>query len=160
MAVEKVKEYFKQFGMEDRVIELDTSSATVELAANALGCREKEIAKTMAFITPDGPIVILTAGDARIDNSKYKQTFHCKAKMIKGSELENQIGHSQGGVCPFAVNEDVKVYLDDSLKQLDRVYPAAGSSNSAVRLNLSELEQYSNYEKWVHVTKETQENSL
>ncbi len=160
MAVEKVKEYFRQYGMEDRVIELDAGSATVELAAKALECREKDIAKTMAFITPVGPIVILTTGDARIDDSKYKKTFQCKAKMIKSDELESQIGHARGGVCPFAVNENVKVYPDASLKQLDRVYPAAGSSNSAVRLNLQQLEQYSHYEKWVHVTKEPQENSL
>lgn len=156
MAIEKVKEYFKQYGMEDRVIEFDSSSATVELAAMVLNCREKDIVKSMAFMTPDGPIVVEVAGDARIDNSKYKKEFQCKAKMIKGDELVSQIGHPQGGVCPFAVNDNVKVYLDESLKQLDILYPAAGSPNSAVKLNLQELEKYTNYEKWVYVTKEPQ----
>ena len=156
MAIEKVKEYFKQYGMEDRVIEFDSSSATVELAAKVLNCREKDIVKSMAFMTSDGPIVIEVAGDARIDNSKYKKEFQCKAKMIKQDELVSEIGHPMGGVCPFAVNDNVKVYLDESLKQLDKLYPAAGSPNSAVKLNLQELEEYTNYEKWVNVTKETQ----
>ena len=156
MAIEKVKEYFNQYGMEDRVIEFDSSSATVELAAKVLNCREKDIVKSMAFMTSDGPIVIEVAGDARIDNSKYKKEFQCKAKMIKQDELVSQIGHPMGGVCPFAVNDNVKVYLDESLKQLDILYPAAGSPNSAVKLNLQELEEYTNYEKWVNVTKEPQ----
>lgn len=156
MAIEKVKEYFNQYGMEDRVIEFDSSSATVELAAKVLNCREKDIVKSMAFMTSDGPIVIEVAGDARIDNSKYKKEFQCKAKMIKQDELVSQIGHPMGGVCPFAVNDNVKVYLDESLKQLDQLYPAAGSPNSAVKLNLEELEEYTNYEKWVNVTKEPQ----
>lgn len=156
MAIEKVKEYFKQYGMEDRVIEFDSSSATVELAAKVLNCREKDIVKSMAFMTPDGPIVIEVAGDARIDNSKYKKEFQCKAKMIKQDELVSQIGHPMGGVCPFAVNDNVKVYLDESLKQLDKLYPAVGTPNSAVKLNLQELEKYTNYEKWVNVTKESQ----
>ena len=156
MAIEKVKEYFKQYGMEDRVIEFDSSSATVELAAKVLNCRAKDIVKSMAFMTSDGPIVIEVAGDARIDNSKYKKEFQCKAKMIKQDELVSQIGHPMGGVCPFAVNDNVKVYLDESLKQLDKLFPAAGSPNSAVKLNLEELEKYTNYEKWVNVTKELQ----
>ena len=156
MAIDKVIEYFKQYGMEDRVIEFDSSSATVELAAKVLNCQEKDIVKSMAFMTSDGPIVIEVAGDARIDNSKYKKEFQCKAKMIKKDELIAQIGHPMGGVCPFAVNDNVKVYLDESLKQLDKLYPAAGSPNSAVKLNLQELEEYTNYEKWVNVTKESQ----
>jgi len=154
MAIEKVKEYFKQKGMEDRVIEFDTSSATVELAAQALKCEGCRIAKTLSFKVDEKVVLIVTAGDMKIDNPKYKLEFGTKAKMLEFEEVENLIGHAVGGVCPFAVNSGVETYLDNSLKRFNTVFPACGSSNSAIELTISELEEYSNYIKWIDVCKE------
>lgn len=153
MAIEKVKAYFATHGMEDRVREFDVSSATVELAAAALGCEGQRIAKTMSFALPDGDILIVAAGDVKIDNQKFKAAFSTKAKMLPFEECESRIGHAAGGVCPFAVNDGVRVYLDESLKRFATVFPACGSSNSAIELSIPELEQYSGYERWVDVCK-------
>lgn len=153
MAIDKVKEYFKKYNIENRIIELSASSATVKEAAEALNTEECKIAKTLSFIINDNPILIVTAGDAKIDNSKYKETFHTKAKMIPADIVEKLIGHQIGGVCPFAINENVIVYLDESLKRFDYVYPACGSSNSAIKLSIAELEKYSNYNSWINVCK-------
>ena len=157
MAIDKVKEYFKPLHMEDHILEFDVSSATVELAAEALHCEGKRIAKTMSFLVGEQPILIVTAGDTKIDNAKYKHFFGAKAKMIPGEEVEAIIGHAIGGVCPFAINENVKVYLDESLKRFQTVFPAAGSSNSAIELTIPELEKYSNFLQWVDVCKDWQE---
>lgn len=154
MAVQAVKDYFAKYGMEDRVLELDESSATVELAAQALHCEPGRIAKTLSFLVEEQPVLVVTAGNARIDNAKYRHTFHEKAKMLKPDEVLKQIGHAVGGVCPFAVKEGVKVYLDQSLKEYESVYPACGSSNSAIELTIPELEEYSSYLEWVDVCKE------
>lgn len=153
MSVEKVKEYFKKFNMENRIQEFKESSATVELAAKALNCESEKIAKTLSFKIEDKPILIVVAGDARIDNSKYKAQFGKKAKMLTQDEVLNLIGHPVGGVCPFAINEGVDVYLDKSLKRFENVYPACGSSNSAIKLSIEELEKYSNYVSWIDVCK-------
>ncbi len=153
MAIEKVKEYFKEFGMEDRVLEFETSSATVELAAKAVGCEPGRIAKTLSFKIKEGPILIVTAGDEKIDNRKYKARFETKAKMLTAEEAETLIGHAVGGVCPFAVNDGVKVYLDESLKRFQTVFPACGSSNSAIELSIEEMEKYSAAVGWVDVCK-------
>lgn len=153
MSFIKVKEYLKKYNLEDRIMEFDVSSATVKEAAIALGCSEGEIAKTLSFIINDKPILIVTAGDAKIDNSKYKKEFGTKAKMISFDDVEKLIGHSVGGVCPFGINDNVSVYLDESLKQYEIIYPACGSSNSAVKLTVNELETASNYLKWVDVCK-------
>ncbi len=153
MAIEKVKAFFASHGMENRVLEFDVSSATVELAAAALGCDGARIAKTMSFETPDGDILIVAAGDVKIDNSKFKGTFHTKAKMLPFEECEARIGHAAGGVCPFAVNDNIKVYLDESMKRFETVFPACGSSNSAIELTIEELEKYSGFECWVDVCK-------
>lgn len=152
MSLNNVKKYFKEYNMEDKIIELTTSSATVEDAANSLGTTQDEIAKTLSFITPD-PILIVVSGEARIDNKKFKEEFHTKAKMIPYEEVNDIIGHSPGGVCPFAIKENVKVYLDVSLKKHEYVYPACGSGNSAIKLSIEELEKYSNYLKWIDVCK-------
>ncbi len=159
MAIDKVREYFKPFHMDNHVLEFDVSSATVELAAEALHCEEKRIAKTMSFLVGDQPILIVTAGDTKIDNAKYRHFFGAKAKMIPAEEVEGIIGHAIGGVCPFAVNENVKVYLDESLKRFETVFPAAGSSNSAIELTISELEKYSNFLQWVDVCKGWQDTN-
>ncbi len=153
MAIEKVREYFAKFGIEDKIMEFEVSSATVALAAQALNCEECRIAKTLSFHVEDNVVLIVAAGDAKIDNSKYKSFFHAKAKMLSYDEAENLIGHAVGGVCPFAVNEGVIVYLDESLKRFETVFPACGSSNSAIELTLSELEKYSNSESWIDVCK-------
>ena len=154
MSIEKVKEYFKQFGIEDKIIELSQSSATVELAAIALGCEGQRIAKTLSFLVEEKPILVVAAGDAKIDNKKYKTFFNAKAKMITFEEVEKYIGHAVGGVCPFGINPDVKVYLDDSLKRFNTIFPACGSSNSAIELTNDELEKYSsNFVSWVDVCK-------
>lgn len=158
MAIDKVKEYFKPYHMDQQILEFDVSSATVELAAEALHCEGKRIAKTMSFLVGDQPILIVTAGDTKIDNAKYRHFFGTKAKMIPGDEVENIIGHAIGGVCPFAVNKNVKIYLDISLKRFETVYPAAGSSNSAIALTIPELEKYSNFLQWVDVCKGWQDN--
>ena len=154
MAIEKVREYFKKFEMDERILEFDVSSATVELAAIALNCEGKQIAKSMSFFVGDEPILVVTAGDARISNPKYKEEFSVKAKMLSFDQVEELIGHAVGGVCPFAVNSNVKVFLDVSLKRFETVFPAAGSSNSAIELTIEELEKYSNSIKWVDVCKD------
>lgn len=151
MAIEKVREFFRSFGMEDRIMEFDVSSATVELASQALGCEPCRIAKSLSFITPDGPVLVIAAGDAKIDNPKYKAQFNTKAKMMTPDQAVELIGHAVGGVCPFAVNEGVRVYLDRSLKRFDTVFPACGSSNSAIELTLEELERFSSAVSWVDV---------
>lgn len=153
MSVEKVREYFKKYNIEDRIQEFEESSATVELAAKALKCEPKRIAKTLSFKIDDKSILIVVAGDAKIDNSKYKAQFNKKAKMLTYDEVLNLIGHPVGGVCPFAINDGVEVYLDKSLKRFKTVYPACGSSNSAIELSIEELEKYSNYSSWVDVCK-------
>ena len=153
MAVEKVREYLKEYHMEDRILEFDVSSATVELAAQAVGCEPERIAKTMSFLVNEEVILIVTAGDVKIDNKKYKQHFHAKAKMIPFEEVEEYTGHAPGGVCPFAVREGVRAYLDESLKRFETVYPAAGSVNSAVRLTPQELEQCIENVMWIDVCK-------
>lgn len=154
MSIEKVRDYFSRFGIEDRIREFDVSSATVPLAAKALGCEEARIAKTLSFMAGEHPIVIVMAGDARIENKKYKAAFATKAKMLSFEEAANLVGHAVGGVCPFAVNEGVRVFLDESLKRFETVFPACGSSNSAIELTISELEKYASKPvEWVDVTK-------
>lgn len=153
MAIEKVREYFKNYGIEDRILEFTVSSATVALAAEALGCEPERIAKTLSFKVDDKAILIVAAGDTKIDNPKYKAEFGTKAKMLSFEEAESLIGHAVGGVCPFAVNDDVTVYLDESLKRFNTVFPACGSSNSAIELTIEELEKYSQFLKWVDVCK-------
>lgn len=154
MSIEKVIAYFKDYGIEDKILEFPVSSATVELAAQALntdGCR---IAKTLSFSVNDSPILIVTAGDAKIDNKKYKAFFGAKAKMLSFDEVEEKIGHAVGGVCPFAIKDGIKVYLDESIKRFPTVFPACGSSNSAIELTPDELEKYSEFFiKWVDVCK-------
>ena len=153
MAIEKVREYFRQYGMENRIREFEVSSATVELAAEALHCEPCRIAKTLSFSVNGQPILIVAAGDAKIDNPKYKAQFHTKAKMLSAEETEMVIGHAVGGVCPFAVNADVTVYLDESLKRFETVFPACGSSNSAIELTIAELEKYSSCAAWIDICK-------
>lgn len=153
MSIEKVREYLSNFGVEDRILEFSVSSATVELAAQALGCEPCQIAKSMAFQMGEGAILIVAAGDVKIDNSKFKAEFSAKAKMVQFNDVEQAVGHAAGGVCPFAIKENVKVYLDESLKRFDTVYPACGSSNSAIGLSIPELEKFSSFEKWVDVCK-------
>jgi len=154
MAIEKVRELFVKYGIVDRIREFTVSSATVELAAAALNCEPCRIAKTLSFIVQEQPILIVAAGDARIDNQKYKAQFGVKAKMLSLEEAENKIGHAVGGICPFAVNEGVIIYLDESLKRFETVFPACGSSNSGIELTLQELEQYSNFSAWINVCKD------
>lgn len=153
MAIEKVKAYFREHGMEEMVLEFDVSSATVELAAAALHCEPQRIAKTLSFMVEDHAILIVAAGDAKIDNAKYKAQFGKKAKMLAPEEVEVLVGHAIGGVCPFAVNEGVDIYLDVSLKRFETVFPACGSSNSAIELTIAEMEEYSGYAGWVDVCK-------
>ena len=153
MAIERVKEYFKAFGMEDRIQEFEVSSATVALAAEALHCDGCRIAKTLSFHLGEKVILIVAAGEAKIDNSKYKGFFGAKAKMLSFEEAEPLIGHAVGGVCPFAVNEGIDIYLDESLKRFETVFPACGSSNSAIELTLEELEKHSHYKAWIDVCK-------
>ena len=151
MSIEKVKAYFASKGMLDRVMELKVSSATVDLAAQALGVDGSRIAKTLSFLVEGKPVLVVTAGDARIDNAKYKAFFHTKAKMLSHEEAAELIGHTVGGVCPFAVNEGVSVYLDESLKRFTTVFPACGSGNSAIELTIPELEEHSGFLQWVDV---------
>ena len=156
MSIERGRAYFAQFGMEDQVIEFNVSSATVELAAAALNCEPQRIAKSLSFLVDGQAILIVAAGDARIDNPKYKTQFGVKAKMIAAEDVEPLIGHGIGGVCPFGINEGVMVYLDESLKRFITVYPACGSGNSAIELTIPQLEQYSGYTAWVDVCKDWQ----
>jgi prolyl-tRNA editing enzyme YbaK/EbsC (Cys-tRNA(Pro) deacylase) len=153
MAIERVREYFRKFGIEERIMEFEVSSATVELAAEAVGCEPGRIAKTLSFMVEEHPILIVAAGDARIDNHKYKTRFGKKAKMLTPEEAETLVGHAVGGVCPFAVNDGVTVYLDESLKRYPTVFPACGSSNSAIELTMEELEKYSGFAAWIDVCK-------
>ena len=154
MSLERAKEYLAEKGYADHVIELEDSSATVQLAAQALGVEPGMIAKTMSFLIGEEAILILTEGTAKVDNRKYKDIFHMKAKMIPFEEVENWIGHAPGGVCPFGIKEGIKVYLDESLKQFDTVYPAAGNDHSAVKLTIAELEEVAGAAGWVDVCKE------
>ena len=154
MSIEKVKAYFAGYGLEDRILEPEASSATVEEAARAVGCEPARSAKTMSFLTADGPILIVMAGDARTDNKKFKAEFHEKARMIPHDQVEVLTGHAPGGVCPFVVNDGVGVYLDESLKRFSTVYPAAGSGNSAIELTLDELEKHSHSKKWICISKD------
>lgn len=156
MSFVKAKEYLQKCGLEDKIMEFNVSSATVEEAAKAINCKEEEIVKTLSFIVKDKPILIAVAGDSKIDNSKFKAEFHTKAKMIQFDQVEELTGHAVGGVCPFGINENVDVYLDESLKRFKIIYPACGSSNSAVKLTLEELEKASNYKKWIDVCKALQ----
>lgn len=157
MAIGKVKEYFRALGMEDKVLEFDVSSATVALAAQALGCDPAHIAKSMAFTRKEGGCtLVVAAGDVKIDNRKFKDTFGEKAKMLSPEETLELVGHAVGGVCPFAVNDGVQTYLDVSLKRFETVYPACGSSNSAIALSCDALEQYANAIGWVDVCKLSQ----
>ena len=153
MSIEKVKNYFDSFGMKDRVLEFEVSSATVALAAAALGCEEARIAKTLSFEIGEKSVLVVTAGDMKIDNPKYKQHFSAKAKMLSFDQVEARIGHAVGGVCPFAVNDGVEVWLDASLKRFETVFPACGSSNSAIELTIAELEKYAQPNGWVDVCK-------
>ena len=153
MSIEKVREYLKEKGIEDRIREFDVSSATVALAAEALGCEPSCIAKTLSFKKDNTCILVVAAGDARVDNAKFKAEFGFKAKMADVEEVARLCGHAVGGVCPFAVNEGVEIFLDESLKRFETVFPACGSSNSAIELTVSELEEYSRYSKWVDVCK-------
>lgn len=153
MSIERGRAYFRQFGMEDRVREFDVSSATVELAALALGVEGARIAKTLSFKKDDSCILILAAGDARIDNHKFKAKFHMKAKMLSPDEVLTLVGHPVGGVCPFGINDGIDVYLDESLKRFETVFPAVGSGNSAIELDLDELYKYSNALEWIDVCK-------
>ena len=153
MSIEKGRAYFRQFGMEDRVREFDVSSATVELAALALGVDGARIAKTLSFKKGDSCILILAAGDARIDNHKFKDKFHMKAKMLAPDEVLTLVGHPVGGVCPFGINDGIDVYLDESLKRFETVFPAVGSGNSAIELTCDELAAFTPGSEWVNVTK-------
>ena len=153
MSIERVKEYFEKYNMAERVREFEVSSATVELAAIALNCEGCRIAKSLTFKVDEKPIMIVVAGDAKIDNPKYKAQFSTKAKMLTAEEAVTLIGHAVGGVCPFAVNEGVTVYLDESLKRFETVFPACGSSNSAIELTIEELEKYSGFTAWIDVCK-------
>ena len=153
MSIIKVKEYLEKYNLDDKIMEFDESSATVKEAAHAIGCLEKDIAKTLSFLVDDNPIIIVVRGDTKIDNSKYKKEFHKKAKMVSYDMVEEIIGHKAGGVCPFGVNDNVKIYLDETLKSLEYFYPACGSSNSAIKLDKDTLEKIVKYEKWVDVCK-------
>lgn len=153
MAIEKVREYFSAYGIADRIREFEVSSATVALAAEALGCEGCRIAKSLSFMLNEKPILIIAAGDAKVDNRKYRDFFGAKAKMLAYEEVETLIGHGVGGVCPFAVNDGVAVYLDESLRRFETVFPACGSSNSAIELSIPELEKYSLSLGWVDVCK-------
>lgn len=153
MSFTRAKDHLENFGLADRIMEFDTSSATVELAAEAVGCEPARIAKTLSFAVDDRVVLIVCAGDARVSNPKFKAVFHTKPKMLKAEEAEERIGHAVGGVCPFAVNDGCDVYLDASLRRFETVYPACGSSNSAVRLALEELERATPGSTWVDVCK-------
>ena len=155
MSIDRVREYLREKGLGDRVLEFDVSSATVELAARAAGVEPARIAKSLTFLLPDGPIIVVMAGDARVDNPKFKAIFHAKAKMLGHDQVPELIGHAVGGVCPFALKEGVRVYLDESLRRFETVYPACGSANSAIPLTCDELEAAAqNVRGWVDVGKD------
>jgi len=153
VAVDKVKAFFRQHGMDGRILEFDVSSATVELAAAALHCEPKRIAKTLSFLLDGQPLLVVTAGEAKVDNAKFKAQFRTKAKMLTPEQVETLVGHAVGGVCPFAINEGTTVFLDVSLKRFETIFPACGSSNSAIEMTVAELEQYSASLGWVDVCK-------
>ena len=153
MSIERVRAYFKQWNLEERILEFDTSSATVELAAAAVGCEPARIAKTLSFQVGELTVLVVAAGDVKIDNRKYKEQFHTKASMLKAEDVTGKIGHAVGGVCPFGVNPGVEVYLDVSMKRFPTVFPAAGSSNSAIEMTMDELEKYSGSLGWIDVCK-------
>ena len=157
MSIEKVRAFFRKKGIEDRVQEFPVSSATVELAAQALGVEGKRIAKTLSFLVGDQCVLIVAAGDAKVDNAKFKAQFHTKAKMLPHDQVPEYVGHAVGGVCPFAVKEGVAVYLDESLRRFETVYPACGSSNSAIELTIPELMAYADTDAWIDVCKGWQE---
>lgn len=157
MSFENVQRFFEEKGAGDKILVFEQSSATVEDAARDIGCEPKQIAKTLAFYIGDQPTLIVLAGDARTDNRKFKDTFHQKAKMIPMAEVEEATGHAPGGVCPFAIKDNVAVYLDESLKRFDVVYPGAGNEHSMAKLTIPELEEYSGYKAWVDVAKGWQE---
>ena len=156
MSIERVRNYLQKWNMQDRIQEFDVSSATVELAAQALNVEAARIAKTLSYLVDGGAVLVVAAGDIRVDNRKFKDTFHTKAKMLTAEQASEMVGHAVGGVCPFGVNEGVKVYLDVSLKRFETVYPAAGSSNSAIELSIPELEELSGYTAWVDLAKEVE----
>lgn len=153
MSLEKAKKHLKKYGLDKNIMEFKESSATVTAAAKAIGCKEEEIGKTLSFLVNDTPIVVVVSGESRIDNKKFREEFKVKSKMIPFDAVEELIGHSVGGVCPFGVKEGVEVYLDKSLQKLKIVNPASGSSNSAVKLTIKELEEASNYLRWVDICK-------
>ena len=153
MSIERARAHLARFGAEGRIREFDQSSATVELAAAAVGTEPARIAKTLSFMVGDTPTLVVLAGDARVNNPAFKATFHCKAKMLSADQAAELVGHAVGGVCPFAVNEGVTVYLDESLKRFETVFPACGSSHSAIELTIEEMERYSGYADWVDVAK-------
>ena len=153
MAIEKAREHLKKYGLQDKIKEFAVSSATVELAAQALNCEPRRIAKTLSFKIGESCILIVAAGDAKVDNSKYKAKFRTKAKMLTFEEVEPMVGHAVGGVCPFGINDGIKVYLDESLKRFETVFPACGSSNSAIELTIPLLEEASEFSEWVDVCK-------
>ena len=157
MSIEKVRAFFREKGIEDRVQEFPVSSATVELAAQALGVEGKRIAKTLSFLVGEQCVLIVAAGDAKVDNAKFKAQFHTKAKMLPHDLVPEYVGHAVGGVCPFAVKEGVAVYLDESLRRFETVYPACGSSNSAIELTIPELMAYADTDAWIDVCKGWQE---
>lgn len=154
MSFESAEAYFEKYGIADRIIVPKESSATVELAAQALHTEPARIAKTLSFMVGEQPVLIVMEGTARVDNHKYKEFFHKKAKMMSAEQLEEYVGHQPGGVCPFGIKDGVDVYLDVSLKKFETVFPAVGSSNSAIELTIPELEKYSGYKQWIDVTKE------
>jgi len=153
MAIEAVRNYLKRWDADGRIVEFPVSSATVELAAQAVGCEPARIAKTLSFLVDDHAVLIVTAGDMKIDNAKYKAFFHTKAKMLSPEQVAEMVGHAVGGVCPFGVNDGVEIYLDESLKRFKTVFPAAGSSNSAIEVTMEELEEYSGSTNWIDVCK-------
>ena len=156
MSRERAHAHLKKYKLEDRIQEFEVSSATVELAAQAVGVEPARIAKTLSYLVDGNAILIVAAGDIRVDNRKFKDTFHTKAKMLTAEQASEMIGHAVGGVCPFGVNEGVKVYLDASMKRFDIVYPAAGTSSSAVKLTIPELELASEFTAWVDVAKDVE----
>lgn len=157
MAFDIAKEHLEKLGLGDRIYTFEVSSATVELAAQAVGCEPARIAKTLSFMVDDGPVLVVAAGDAKVDNHKYKEQFKTKARMLSPEQVTELVGHGVGGVCPFGIKDGVKVYLDKSLKRFDTVYPACGSASSAVRLSIPELESASGCPQWIDVCKAWQE---
>lgn len=157
MAIEVVRQYLKKWDADTRILEFPVSSATVELAAQAVGCEPARIAKTLSFLVDGHAVLIVAAGDAKVDNAKFKALFHIKAKMLTPEQVTELVGHAVGGVCPFGVKEGCEVYLDESLKRFETVFPAAGSSNSAIEVTMRELEEYSGSSNWADVCKGWQE---